>query len=411
MTPVLARFAVPLALAAWLAPQLSQAGGFAISEQDASASGRSGTATGVSGTASSVHFNPAGLGAISGVAATAGITAIVPSASAADPDGGPSSSAEGGVKLPPHVYAAYGFGKLLGPGELTVGAGFNAPFGGGLRWPADWRGRTELVSMDLQVLAGHVGAAYRYGAFSFGLAAQIYRVSVELNKRIDFVDSEGKAQLGGAGMGLGASAGIQWQPRSDLQLGLMGRLPSTVTATGRAHFSDIPGAFAPSVPDQAIKASITLPAKLALGADVRLPWFRAVADVEYTFWSSFRSFEIDFEDPATPDVSQPRNWANAPTFRLGLEREVARATLRVGGVLDLAASPSDTLSPSLPDSTRLGFSLGVGYPLGPVRGDLAYQYVAFLPRTSSGEALPARYTASAHLIALSLAWVGSDQSR
>jgi len=44
-----------------------------------------------------------------------------------------------------------------------------------------------------------------------------------------------------------------------------------------------------------------------------------------------------------------------------------------------------TLDPSLPDSTRLGFSLGAGRALGPIRVDLAYQFVAFLPRTSSGK--------------------------
>lgn len=76
--------------------------------------------------------------------------------------------------------------------------------------------------------------------------------------------------------------------------------------------------------------------------------------------------------------------------------------VRLGAVLDLAASPTDTLSPSLPDSTRVGGSAGAGYDFGPVRADLAYQFVAFLPRASTGEAFPAAYTASAHVLALSV---------
>lgn len=394
-----------LALAASFLAAPALAGGFAITEQDAQATGRAGSNVGVSGGASAVHYNPAGLGFLQGVRATAGATAILPSARATNLETQEATNANGGLKLPPHAYAAYGFG------DLSLGVGFNAPFGGGLAWPTTWPGRTELVEMSLQVLAGHLGGAYRLNReWSIGASATLYGVSVALDRRIDFVSQEGGAQLAGGGVGVAGALGVQWAPRQELTLGLMGRLPATARLSGRAHFSDVPAAFNGTLPDQAISTSLTLPGKLALGVDARLPWVRLVADVEYTFWSSFQSFGIDFEDPSTPDVNQPRNWQNAPTFRLGAERDFGNTTVRLGGVLDLAASPADTLSPSLPDSTRLGFSVGVGHAFGPVRGDLAYQFIAFLGRASSGEAYPAQYAANAHLIALSLAWLGSQES-
>ena len=377
------------------------AGGFAVAEQDASASGRGSTAIAATSTASSIHFNPAGLGDLTGAAISAGATAILPSASASSSTD--STSAMAAVKVPPHVYGAYGFGKF------SLGAGFNAPFGGGLKWPEAWRGRTELVEMNLQVLAGHLGGAYRFNEqLSIGAAATVYSASVSLDKRIDFVDSEGKALLGGSGLGFGATAGIQYSPVKELRLGLMGRIPATVAMSGRVHFDDVPGAFQNTLPDQAIHTALVLPAKLALGGAATLPWLRLSADVEYTFWSSFKTFSVDFENPNTPDVNQPRNWADAPTFRLGAERDFALTTVRLGALLDLAASPSDTLSPSLPDSTRIGFSAGVGRAFGPFRADLAYQFIAFLPRASTGDAFPAQYSAHAHLIALSLGWKSSN---
>ena len=378
-------------------------GGFAISDQDASASGRGSTAIAAASTASAVHFNPAGLGGLDGPAVSAGATLILPGATAADrtlgPGGPDVTASQAAVKVPPHVYGAMGLGRF------SIGAGFNAPFGGGLKWPEPWRGRMELVEMNLQVLAGHLGGAWQItDQLSIGIAGALYSASVGLDKRIDYVDSEGKALLGGSGLGFGASAGVQYAPIAELRLGLTGRIPATVFMNGRVHFDDPPGAFRSTLPDQAIRTTLVLPAKVAIGAAAKLPWLRLSADVEYTFWSSFQTFFIDFENNATPDVNQPRRWDNAPTFRLGAERDFGLTTVRLGGLVDLAASPSDTLSPSLPDSTRVGFSVGVGRALGPVRGDLAYQFIAFLPRASTGDAFPAHYNANANLIALSLGW-------
>ncbi len=388
----------PAALLAAALSSTALAGGFAVSDQDAAASGRSGTAVGTTGSASAVHFNPAGLAGVDGVAATVGATAILPSLAAVDAAGAQAQAASA-VRLPPHVYGAYGFGRF------ALAAGFNAPFGGGVKWPDGWSGRTDLVEQQLQVLAGHLGGAWRIDdEWSVGAVASVFSASVLVDKRIDFVDVEGRATLGGSGVGVGGQAGVTWAPLDRVRLGFSARLPATVALTGRAHFDGVPASFAPTLPDQAIRSAVTLPAKLALGGDVRTPWARLLLDVEYTFWSSYSSFDVDFAQAGTPDVMQPRNWANAPTFRLGAERGFGATVLRLGGVVDLAASPADTLSPSLPDSTRLGLSAGVGRAFGPVRADLAYQFVAFLPRTATGEAFPARYTASAHIVALSLSY-------
>jgi long-chain fatty acid transport protein len=381
-----------------LVPSLALAGGFAVSEQDAAASGRMGTA--VAGTAaSSVHYNPAGLGLIEGAQITAGATVIFPTATATNPVTGQSTASELAVKVPPHVYGAYSFGTF------ALGVGFNAPFGGGLKWPADWVGSTELVEMQLQVLAWHLGGAFKINSqWSIGAAFTVYYATVALEKRIDFVDTQGTALMGGDGVGAGAGVGITWTPAEVFRLGLSGRIPARVNLAGRAHFENVPSSFSTTLPDQGIRTSVTLPAKVALGAELKALPVRLTLDAELTFWSSFDSFRIDFEDEATPDVNQPRNWQTAPTFRLGAEKDFNKTTVRLGAMLDFAASPAETLSPSLPDSTRIGFSAGVGQSFGPVRADLAYQFIFFLPRTSTGEAYPAQYNANAHLIALSLAW-------
>lgn len=285
------------AVAAGVFASPAWAGGFAVSDQDASASGRSSTGVGVAGSASSIHFNPAGLGGVKGLAMTGGATVLLPSATAADPGTGQATATLAGAKVPPHVYAAWGTGRF------TVGAGFNAPFGGGLAWPKDWAGGTELTQLQLQVLAGHLGGAWRLNdVFSVGANVSLYRATVLLERNIDFVDTQGEALLGGAGLGVGGQAGVTVTPTDRVRLGLVGRLPALVTMTGRASFSNVPASFGATLPDQAITSRLTLPAKVALGGDFQLPWLRLFADVEYTLWSSFDAFVVDFEDDATPDV-------------------------------------------------------------------------------------------------------------
>lgn len=376
----------------------SHAGGFAITEQDASASGRAGTALAAQGTASSIHYNPAGLGFLRGPAAQAGVTGILPQVTAVDRNAN-DTNAQSGLSVPPHVYAAWGFEKF------ALGVGFNTPFGGGVKWPDDWYGRTELTEMSLRVYAGHAGGAYRVlDNLSVGASVQVYGVTVALTRRLDFVDTEGTARLAGSGVAVGAQLGVDWAPHERVQLGLMGRIPATASLSGRAHFESVPSSFHATLPDQAIRSSVTLPAKVALGGRFDLSVFQVYADVEVTFWQSFQRFEIDFENEATPDVSQPRNWAPGPTFRLGAERALGNAVLRAGGVVDLAVSPSDTLSPSQPDSDRFGVALGAGYRVGQFRGDFAYQFVIFRGRAATGEAFPAGYLAHAHLLALTLGY-------
>jgi long-chain fatty acid transport protein len=283
--------------------------------------------------------------------------------------------------------------------------GFNAPFGGGLTWPDAWRGRYELVAMNLQVLGGHLAASYQVTpTFSLGLTGSVYSASVSLDKHLDLVDHDGTASLAGSGFGFGGGLGAWYAPNKSVRVGFVGKLPVATTLKGRAHFENVPAAFNAALQDQAIESKLTLPGKLGLGAEVRVAAYRLYADAEYTAWSSFQSFAVDFESVGTPDVNQARDWANSLTGRVGAERDFGLNTVRAGVMVDGAASPANTLSPSLPDSTRVGASLGYGRTFGGVQLDLAYQFVLCVPRGSTGEALPANNSASAHLFALSFSY-------
>ena len=137
-----------------LLPAAAYAGGFAISETNAAVTGRAGTAIARDANPSSVHYNPAGLSGIEGVAATAGAAALLPSATATDP-----STDVGRLCRPRPQAPSARLRGLRRQGTSPSGFGFNAPFGGGLKWPKR-AGQFDLVEMQLQVLGFHAGAAW-----------------------------------------------------------------------------------------------------------------------------------------------------------------------------------------------------------------------------------------------------------
>jgi long-chain fatty acid transport protein len=101
------------------------------------------------------------------------------------------------------------------------------------------------------------------------------------------------------------------------------------------------------------------------------------------------------------------DWADTFSVRLGAEVRppVTGLAVRAGLVYDRTPSPTDTMSPSLPDCDRIDASAGIGYRFAFGLGiDVAYMYVHFLERSSTGDAFPGRYRSAAHLVGLSLGY-------
>ena len=82
-----------------------------------------------------------------------------------------------------------------------------------------------------------------------------------------------------------------------------------------------------------------------------------------------------------------------------------RWSVRLGAMVDPTPSPGDTLTPDLPDSTRLGFSVGGGYRhKSGLRVDLGYELIVLLSRTSTAPQLPGDYSGYANVLSLGVGW-------
>ncbi|MFZ5470611.1 MAG: OmpP1/FadL family transporter [Myxococcota bacterium] len=377
------------------------AAGFAVPEQSARAVGSAGTGTASAFGASTLYYNPGLLPFEDGISAEVSTNLILPTFSYAPVravDGSPST-VDPRLFAIPSVFAAAPLSN-----QLFAGVGAFSNFGLGLSWPATFDGRFEASASNVTTFTVNPSVAYRLNdRLGIGGGVSLVRGTVELAQQINFVDSEGSLRMGGGTFGFGFNLGFGARFLSDrLSVGASWRSDVPLSFQGRADFT-VPREAEALLRDQDIRTSLTLPHVVAMGASYRVtPRLRVSGDVSYTAWSSLDALRLDFEDDAL-DQELRRDWQNTFTARVAGELSVnPQLTVRLGAGFDPTPSPTDTLSPSLPDSDRVLASMGVGYQMGNLTADLGYLLVLVTPRQSTGEAFPARYQGTAHMLGLSV---------
>ncbi|MBK9031330.1 MAG: outer membrane protein transport protein [Myxococcales bacterium] len=386
-----------VALAA--APGAARAGGFAVPEQTITAAGTAGAGAARADEAGAAWTNPAALADGGGWRLGVGVVLARPQIRAAAADGTWSAETDGAWSTPPHLDAAWS------GGAWTAGVAIGVPFGGGVAWPSDWAGRFEIVSTELVVgrLAPFVGV--RLGEVRLAVGPHVDRGRLTVRRRLDFIDVEGDAAVDVAGTGVGGHAALWWQ-RGALALGATYKSRTRIAMTGGADF-ETPPEFSGAAPDQAARATITLPDRLVLGAAwARGPW-RALADVEVTLWGTYDQLTIDFADDATADVHQHNAWHTTAAVRVGGERALGAATVvRAGVAIDPSPAPDATLAPTSPDGLRWSVTAGASTVVA--RGVVVDGFAEYLRvaerATTSMETMPARYQGWAVLVGAGVRW-------
>jgi long-chain fatty acid transport protein len=121
-------------------------------------------------------------------------------------------------------------------------------------------------------------------------------------------------------------------------------------------------------------------------------------------WSSLDVFAIDFENPALSST-EPKSWKNTLNLKLGAEYKVSPdLAVRLGAAYDPSVSPEDTLTPDLPDATRLKVSAGAGYNFNPVRVDVGYQFTKLADSTSTAPGYAGTYNGTGHVVAVTVGY-------
>ncbi|MBK7862305.1 MAG: outer membrane protein transport protein [Archangiaceae bacterium] len=379
------------------------AAGFRIDTQSGRATGMGQAVSALIDDSSANFYNPAGLTAAGrGFEVMVGDSLIIPQVKFTAPNGDATGTVFE-VSPPPHVYARMG---LLD--ELALGVGVFTPFGAAGHWPEDWAGQYLAHQSSVQTFDININLAYRlHPRLSVAAGVNVVRGTVAIARHLDFIDSQGEVTLGGAAWGVNFNAALRVEMiENRLWFGGQVRTATDLAFVGNAHFEGVPVEFQSRIYDQGIKAHVTLPMTGQAGLGLKLmDRLRIGMDFTYVDWSKFRELRIEFENPDLT-VPLPKNWYDTASFHVGAELDVSQSfAARIGFVYDPTPSPANTLTPELPDATRLKFCLGVGYKHSSgFFADLGFQFIALLAQNSSAPGFPGTYSGTAEVISLSLGY-------
>lgn len=379
----------------------ARAGGFEVAEQSASAGGAGGTGAAREADPSAAWYNPAALVDGAGVRIGAGLTAAIASLHATAMDGSWSESTEGGPAPLPSLQASWAGGDWAGGVSLGI------PFGADVEWPENWAGRHEIIASRILVVRAAPFVGWRRGRWRVAGGLHVDTGEMRIRRSLDFIDSEGDVELALRGTGLGIDLAAFVRAAEDagghLDLGLTYKSRTRMTLDGEADFTT-PDAFSLKAADQTASSSLTLPDRLAAGAAWQRGAWTFLADLELAAWQVRDQVVIDFARDETPDVTQETDWGATITLRGGAEWRGGPWVARGGLYRDPTPSPAATLSPTSPDSTRLGGSLGVGRAIGASWAlDAFYGYMHLDERASENpDSMAARYGGHAHLVGAGL---------
>ena len=372
------------------------ASGFLIREQSPSKLGNAFAGAGSSGDDASILFyNPAGISRFDTPQAQASVSPIMPhvnfTGSATDATGGAVSGGDGGDAGTSAVVPS---GYLVAPvnDRLTVGLALNAPFGQVISYDDDWVGRYHSITSEFRsVSVSGVASVKINDRLSIGGGPFVTYAQSRLTNAIDFgslcvgsiglgpcsalgalpQQADGKVDLHGSDWGMGATAGLLYEPVKGTRIGLSWRSQVSLQMDGDADF-DVPGnasiltasgAFA----DSDGSAEITLPETIGLSVHHDLTDELAVmGDVVWTGWSRFEELRFVFDNPVQPDAVSRQNWNDTVFVALGATwRPTYEWTLRTGVAYDQSPTEQNFRTSRLPDNDRYWVSVGADYQLAP----------------------------------------------
>lgn len=379
--------------------------GFLIPEQGAKASAMAGAFVATADDPSAIFYNPAGIAQQRHMAAYAGTTLInFTNEFTGDPESPVTSGVEGKYNRHtfniPNMYAIVPIGN-----NLTLGVGVFAAYGLRTDWADPWAGRYISKDADLKTTSVNPVIAWQTsdGRFAIGGGVEYRRARVILNaNRMALNPFTGRINdvantrlVSDYGDEIGFNAGILFKPsdrfriglayRSDMDIDLEGDAEITQISTGNPQLDAIIGAQLP--PDQRITTTLPFPA-IAQGGVAFSPndnW-DIEFDVMHTTWSRFTALAVEFETTPAANFVREQNWEDATSYRLGVNHNAtAMWDVRGGLIYDENPQPIEAVSPLLPDSDRIGVTLGAGWHAGPITVDGGLLVLHFKDRDTQGQ--------------------------
>ncbi len=347
----------------------AQAGAFGIQEQSSYFMGMGYAGAAAGGDISSMFWNPAATATLQGFNTSSSYTGIIGSAKETATGGvlvtgpgfpvpglTPTSTDVGTSALVPSSYAT-----LQLTDQLYAGVGLNAPFG--LVTKPDngfWAGSPLATTSKIFSLDANPTLAYKITpTLTVGAGIQIEYFEIKLDHAdlsFPLIGLRAPARNYKADdVGVGATAGVIWQPAPGTSIGLGYRSSVKENVSGAYALSPAPFSFGAIA-----TGSLTLPDKVTLsGRQALSDRLTVLGTVEWDRWSSIGNVTATM-----PGFSETLNldYKDGWFYSLGAEYAYSPSlTMRTGVGYEVSPITDSTRDILLPDSNRVHLNFGASY--------------------------------------------------
>jgi long-chain fatty acid transport protein len=390
-----------------LAPSLPLASGYAVPNSHPRDLGVCASGVAAQSDAAAAFALPAALARISGPSIRLGGGVVTVGADWTDPTPGATqppfttfapptpgapepgtASLDSGYTAFPTVAASYG-GKLAFLGDRGWGVGIALqPFGGSiLTWPDDWAGRYRITEVDRRVFSGILSAGIEViPQIRVGGGLVYYYTTEKFTQKLwqepfgpagtptpGYPDATAKLDLDGGAFTYDVSLEIDPVKGLPLTIAVDYKHKATQDLDGSVTWSGVapvlsapvlPPALAPlkaATSATSAKQQLTIPNTLNIGAAYRVSKpVLVTATFTQDRWVVYDQDHFVANTGFT--ITVPRHYGNGQTYRAGVNWDVLTAlTVRAGVQRDIPGLKEEFYSPTLPDASSWGGSLGATY--------------------------------------------------
>jgi long-chain fatty acid transport protein len=328
---------------------------FQINVQGARQLAMGGTGVAAPWDASTIFYNPGGLSALKHVNAYVGVQALTANVRYIEtPTGSYYADTKAKTYTPFNIYVG---GPINYKNRLSIGLGIYTPFGTGIKWDDNWRGRYIIQDIQMQSIFFQPTASYRVNdILSIGAGFVFATGNIKVQKAIPLQTGgqDGSAELKGDAMGYGYNVGITMKATDWLQFGVSYRSGVKMKVKrGYANFK-VPSTLSSSFPYTAFTSSIKLPKVVTVGWSLHpTERLHINADANFVGWATYDTLSFDYENntAALTDTKSPRRYQNTLAIRLGGSYMINdKFTAMIGGAYDPSPIKDGFVSPDLPDA-------------------------------------------------------------
>ena len=373
-------------LGVFLLPLAAFAGGFAVNEQGAKATGMANAFAAQADDPTAVYFNPAGIVQLDGTQVSIGSSVVIPNAkfesntndtTFRNTSPGQTTNLDNKAVVVPNAYLT----QKISDG-LSFGFGTFSNFGLETNWPDDWPGRYLVggTKAELRTLSVNPVLAFKpHKRFSLAVGPVMQYLDFDL-RRQQFTpppNTQPDAKFSGDDVDWGWNAALMVWITDDIKFGASYRSPVSHRINGKLDFN--PQVAALNLRNTTLTANIKTPANAYLG----LAWTHGPLtlefDAQWTNWSSFNELSAKFNravGAGTTGLAVEEDWHDAWGYRFGAQFAVNQyLDVRAGIAYDESPIPSKSVSPRIPGGDRWIYAVGFGGHFNAFTADLAYQYV------------------------------------